>query len=272
MAASHASMSMAEQERAAAESARNEAELKRAAAEDWRAKAEEDRKIADTARQKAEEARQEAFEARNETLTVQQFYTGEQALLTQGMVYWTREQRTRVYNHPGAGTKTHEGGLLKTWDYNSQRGLSFQALGNWWGKVTFQVEFKGGTDSAVDLHTYNVGFDKRSATFKQGAIHMAFMNAQMQVEVWKPNNAVFYLPVDTETGKVTSVSSYETPIGNPFLLHSDGSFSVSGIKASILDVGKKTVNGMERFYPKKRRIPGTSISVWPAFIEMREVA
>ena len=64
MAASHASMSMAEQERALAEEARNEAELKRAAAEDWRAKAEEDRKQADKARQKAEDARQEAFEAR----------------------------------------------------------------------------------------------------------------------------------------------------------------------------------------------------------------
>ena len=221
---------------------------------------------------KASDAVAEAARAREETLAVQQFYTGEQALLTQGMVYWTREQRTRVYDHAGTGTKTHEGGLLKTWDYNSQRGLSFQAFGNWWGKVTFQVEFKGGSDSAVDLHTYNVAYDKRSDTFKQGAIHMAFMNAHMQVEVWKPNNAVFYLPVDTKTGKVTSVSAYETPIGNPFLLHSDGSFSVSGIKANIFDVSTKTVNGMERLYPKKRTIPGTKISVWPAFIEVREVA
>lgn len=228
------------------------------------------KKAADAASKTATDA-QNATTALAETLAVQKFYTGQQVELTLGMVYWSREQRTRVYDHMGAGTKVHQGGLLKTWDYNNQRGFSFEGLGNWWGKVTFQIEFSSVNEKRVELFTYNIGLDKRGDTIDRPELKFGFSQAHMQVEIWKPNDVVYYLPVDTTTGKITSIAEYQTPVGNPFRLYSDGSIEV-GLNSTLTNVEKRIIDGVQRFYPVKRTIPGTSISVWPAYVKVTERA
>ena len=265
MAAASAAMSMAEQSRADAEDARAKAEAKRDEAETARMDAE-------TEREKAETARQQAAEARDETLSIHQWSSNQQMDIHTNAVWWTREQRTRVYSHDSShGQKTHEGGLLTTWDYQAKRGLSFSAQGNWWGKVAFTVEYKAvtGGGSAVDLWTFNVGPNQRSDNFERGGLGMQFSHAHIVVEVWKPNNAVWYIPVDTATGKIADVSMYDTPAGNPFAITSTGALEVRGIAARLDNIirpdPKKNI-----FTPAQVTIPGTKRRVWPAYIKVTE--
>ena len=272
MSASHAAWSMAEMERMEAEDARAEAERFRGEAEDRRAAAERFRDQAERKRDEAERHRQAAAEARDETLSIHQWSSNQQMDVHSNMVWWAREQRTRVYSHDAShGRKTHEGGLLTTWDYQAKRGLSFSAQGDWWGKVAFTVEYKAvtGGGSAVDLWTFNVGPGQRSDNFERGAIGMQFSHAHIVVEVWKPNNAVWYIPVDTATGKIADVSMYDTPAGNPFAITSTGALEVRGIAARLDNIirpdPKKNI-----FTPAQVTIPGTKRRVWPAYIKVTE--
>ncbi|MDK8772841.1 hypothetical protein, partial [Corynebacterium imitans] len=248
-----------------AENARGEAEDRRKAAERFRDQAE-------AKRDEAERHRQAAAEARDETLSIHQWSSNQQMDVHSNMVWWTREQRTRVYSHDSShGRKTHEGGLLTTWDYQAKRGLSFSAQGNWWGKVAFTVEYKAvtGGGSAVDLWTFNVGPNHRSDNFERGAIGMQFSHAHIVVEVWKPNNAVWYIPVDTATGKIADVSMYDTPAGNPFSITSTGALEVRGIAARLDNIIRPDPN-KNIFTPAQVTIPGTKRRVWPAYIKVTE--
>ena len=272
MSASHAAMSIAEMQRMEAEDERKKAENARGEAEDRRKAAERFRDQAERKRDEAERHRQAAAEARDETLSIHQWSSNQQMDVHSNMVWWTREQRTRVYSHDAShGRKTHEGGLLTTWDYQAKRGLSFSAQGNWWGKVAFTVEYKAvtGGGSAVDLWTFNVGPGHRSDNFERGAIGMQFSHAHIVVEVWKPNNAVWYIPVDTATGKIADVSMYDTPAGNPFAITSTGALEVRGIGARLDNIirpdPKKNI-----FTPAQVTIPGTKRRVWPAYIKVTE--
>ena len=272
MSASHAAWSMAEMERMEAEDARAEAERFRGEAEDRRAAAERFRDQAERKRDEAERHRQAAAEARDETLSIHQWSSNQQMDVHSNMVWWAREQRTRVYSHDAShGRKTHEGGLLTTWDYQAKRGLSFSAQGDWWGKVAFTVEYKAvtGGGSAVDLWTFNVGPGQRSDNFERGAIGMQFSHAHIVVEVWKPNNAVWYIPVDTATGKIADVSMYDTPAGNPFSITSTGALEVRGIGARLDNIIRPDPN-KNIFTPAQVTIPGTKRRVWPAYIKVTE--
>lgn len=268
MAASQASMAAAEASRAQAEEARADAERKRDEAEKLRSRAEGERS-------RAESARKEAEIARSDTFALQQFYTGGQLEVHQNLIWWTREQRTRLYTERGAHSTTFDG-ILKTWDYNSQRGLSFKALGNWWGRISFQVEFKSaGGDSAVDLYTVNVGPGYRSDTFDQGARHMYFNSVNIQVEIWKPNKPVYYLPVDQDTGKVLVSDEYDNPAQRPFTAHSDGSVQAHFNGAATN--GELVPGTQDRIRPVKQKVPGTgklsgskTIYAWPPYLKITD--
>ena len=268
MAASQASMAAAEASRAQAEEARADAERKRDEAEKMRSKAEGERS-------RAENARKEAEIARSDTFALQQFYTGGQLEVHQNLIWWTREQRTRLYTERGPHNTTFDG-ILKTWDYDSQRGLSFKALGNWWGRISFQVEFKsGGGDSAVDLYTVNVGPGYRSDTFKRGAVQMYFNSVNIQVEIWKPNKPVYYLPVDQDTGKVLVSDEYDNPAQRPFTAQSDG--SVVAHFAGAATNGELVPGTQARLRPVKQKVPGTgklpgskTIYAWPPYLKITD--
>lgn len=275
MAASQASMAAAEASRSQAEEARADAEEARADAERKRDEAEKLRSRAEGERSRAESARKEAEIARSDTFALQQFYTGGQLEVHQNLIWWTREQRTRLYTERGAHSTTFDG-ILKTWDYNSQRGLSFKALGNWWGRISFQVEFKSaGGDSAVDLYTVNVGPGYRSDTFERGARHMYFNSVNIQVEIWKPNKPAYYLPVDQDTGKVLVSDEYDNPAQRPFTAHSDGSVRCHFNGAATN--GELVPGTQDRIRPVKQKVPGTgklsgskTIYAWPPYLKITD--
>lgn len=256
---------------AAAEFARAEAERRRNEAEQERKLAEDKRKLAEEARQKAHEARQGAETAKAHTLAIQQFYLAGGLDVHRNLIFWNRERRTRLFEHVGAGSKKHDD-LLTTSDWNDQRGLSFTAHGTWWGRVSFQIEYKAvvGGKSAVDLYTFNVGPGYRSDTFKQGASQMMFTQAQIQVEVWLPNKPEFVLEVDPETGKFVPTDVYDNPAGRQVIVRSDGA-ATFGPNVYFPNDRAEILPDKSAIRAKKVTIPGADMQVWPPYVKF-EVA
>lgn len=255
---------------AAAEFARAEAERRRTEAEQERKLAEDKRKLAEEARQKAHEARQAAETAKKHTLAIQQYYLSGGLDVHRNLIFWNRERRTRLFEHVGAGSKKHDD-LLTTTDWNNQRGLSFTAHGTWWGRVSFQIEYKAavGGKSAVDLYTFNVGPGYRSDTFEQGAPQMVFTQAHIQVEVWLPNKPEYVVEVDRETGKFIPTDVYKNPVENPVSVRSDGAVAFERGVSFYTNVAEKDKDGTY-VRAKKVQIPGTDISVWPPYVKFWE--
>ena len=256
---------------AAAEFARAEAERRRNEAEQERKLAEDKRKLAEQERQKAHEARQGAETAKAHTLAIQQYYLAGGLDVHRNLIFWNRERRTRLFEHVGAGSKKHDD-LLTTSDWNDQRGLSFTAHGTWWGRVSFQIEYKAvvGGKSAVDLYTFNVGPGYRSDTFKQGASQMMFTQAQIQVEVWLPNKPEFVLEVDPETGKFVPTDVYDNPAGGQVIVSTDGA-ATFGPNVSFPNDRAEILPDKSAIRAKKVTIPGTDMQVWPPYVKF-EVA
>lgn len=266
---SQEAMRAAEVARNEAEQGRNAAEIERMHAEEARSAAEKERQAAFEHRQEAQVAEREASKARHDSLAIQQFYTQGGLDVHRNLILWNRERRTRLYSHVGSGTSTHED-LLQTSDWNEQRGFTFRAPGTWAGRVQIQIEFQNSItgDKAVDMYTYGVGPGNREEKYKQGAIHMRFVKAQVQVEVWLPNNPVFVVQVDPDTGDCIPNTAYDSMLLKPLTFTSDGGVQCYFKAEAPSDRARLGSDG-RTFYAKKMNIPGTDLEVWPPYIELK---
>lgn len=266
---SQEAMRAAEVARNEAEQGRNAAEIERMHAEEARSAAEKERQAAFEHRQEAQVAEREASKARYDSLAIQQFYTQGGLDVHQNLILWNRERRTRLYSHVGSGTSTHED-LLQTSDWNEQRGFKFRAAGTWAGRVQMQLEFQNTItgDKAVDMYTYGVGPGNREEKYEQGAIHMRFVKAQVQVEVWLPNNPIFVIQVDPNTGDCIPNTAYDSMLLKPLTFTSDGGVQCY-FKAEFATDRARLGSDGRTFYAKKMRIPGTDLEVWPPYFELK---
>lgn len=266
---SQEAMRAAEVARNEAEQGRNAAEIERMHAEEARSAAEKERQAAFEHRQEAQVAEREASKARHDSLAIQQFYTQGGLGVHRNLILWNRERRTRLYSHVGSGTSTHED-LLQTSDWNEQRGFTFRAPGTWAGRVQIQIEFQNSItgDKAVDMYTYGVGPGNREEKYKQGAVHMRFVKAQVQVEVWLPNNPVFVVQVDPDTGDCIPNTAYDSMLLKPLTFTSDGGVQCYFKAEAPSDRARLGSDG-RTFYAKKMNIPGTDIEVWPPYFELK---
>lgn len=205
--------------------------------------------------------------ARDETLKINEYYAAGAANMQMHVMDWNWKRRTQTFLHAGAETKTF-GGLLRVWPVDGQRKISWQALGKWWGRVVMIVQSNDGygNNREQTIHSWGVGPGFRSATAERGKILHAITATAIWVEVWLPDNPIFLLPVDTKTGRFTPTTLYDSEALKPFKFLSDGRVEIQTSFLNGAEVTPRVEISGATLKPKKTRIPGTTIDVWPPYV------
>lgn len=205
--------------------------------------------------------------ARDETLKINEFYGSGAARMQMHVMDWNWKRRTQTFIHAGSKTETF-GGLLKVWPIDGQKKLGWQALGNWWGRVVMIVQSNDGygNNQQVTIDSWGVGPGFRSDTVERGKLLHAITATAIFVEVWLPDNPVFLLPVDTKTGRFTPTTLYDSEVLKPFKFLADGRVEIKMPMANGAEVTPRVEISGATLKPKKTRIPGTELDVWPPYV------
>lgn len=205
--------------------------------------------------------------ARDETLKINEFYGSGAARMQMHVMDWNWKRRTQTFIHAGSKTETF-GGLLKVWPIDGQKKLGWQALGNWWGRVVMIVQSNDGygNNQQVTIDSWGVGPGFRSDTVERGKLLHAITATAIFVEVWLPDNPVFLLPVDTKTGCFTPTTLYDSEALKPFKFLADGRVEIKMPMANGAEVTPRVEISGATLKPKKTRIPGTELDVWPPYV------
>ena len=219
------------------------------------------------AQETAVKSMRKANAARDETLKINEFYGAGAARMQMHAMDWNWKRRTQTFIHAGAEAKTF-GGILRVWPIDGQRKISWQALGNWWGRVVMIVQSNDGygNNPQQTIHSWGVGPGFRSDTVERGKLLHAITATAIFVEVWLPDNPVFLLPVDTKTGKFTPTDLYDSEALKPFKFLSDGRVEIQTSFPNGAEVTPRVEISGATLKAKKTRIPGTELDVWPPYV------
>ena len=216
------------------------------------------------AQEAAVQSMRQANAARDETLKINEFYGAGAARMQMHVMDWNWKRRTQTFIHAGAKTETF-GGLLKVWTVDGQRKLSWQALGDWYGRLVMIVQSNDGYggNPQQTIHSWGVGAGFRSDTVERGKLLHAISVTAIFIEVWLPDKPIFLLPVDTKTGRFTPTTLYDSEGVKPFGFLADGRVEVRLGRSEItpqVEISGNTIKA------KKTRIPGTTLDVWPPYV------
>lgn len=212
----------------------------------------------------------QANTARDEAAKITEFYAAASANLQTNAMEWNWQRRTQTFLHTGSQTKTF-GDLLRVWPVNEQRAIRWEAVGKWWGRVVMITESRNGygENPQQTIHAWGVGPDYRSGTAERGKVYQAVVTTLILVEVWVPENPVFLLPVDTNTGRFIPTTMYDSDGLKPFKFLSDGRVDLN-LPWNAEITPQVEISG-SRVKAKKIQITGTTRKVWPPCVAIKQV-
>ena len=212
----------------------------------------------------------QANTARDEAAKITEFYAAASANLQTNAMEWNWQRRTQTFLHTGSKTETF-GDLLRVWPINEQRAIRWEAVGKWWGRVVMITESLNGYGENPQqiIHAWGVGPGYRSGTADRGKLLHAVVTTLILVEVWVPENPVFLLPVDGNTGRFIPTTMYDSEGLKPVKFLSDGRVDLNFPWTAEITPQVEISGSIIK--PKKMQIPGTTLEVWPPYVAIKQI-
>ena len=212
----------------------------------------------------------QANTARDEAAKITEFYAAASANLQTNAMEWNWQRRTQTFLHTGSKTETF-GDLLRVWPINEQRAIRWEAVGKWWGRVVLITESLNGYGENPQqiIHAWGVGPGYRSGTADRGKLLHAVVTTLILVEVWVPENPVFLLPVDGNTGRFIPTTMYDSEGLKPVKFLSDGRVDLNFPWTAEITPQVEISGSIIK--PKKMQITGTTRKVWPPYVAIKQI-